>query len=75
VGVSPATASSSVWNNAKRVRGTTDVLGSVSRMATSVVSGDSTGLVAAERPRDRTTKEEKNFIFSMVVVDGESVDE
>jgi hypothetical protein len=44
-------------------------------MATCVVSGDGTGLVAAERPRDRTTKEEKNFIFSMVVVDGEGVDE
>ncbi|KAJ7359526.1 hypothetical protein DFH08DRAFT_846293, partial [Mycena albidolilacea] len=62
VGVSPATASSSVWNSAKTVRRTMEVLGSVSRTTTSVVSEDGMGLAAAKRPRERTRRE-KNFML------------
>jgi hypothetical protein len=38
--------------------------GSVSRTATAV-AGDDTGLAAAKKPRERTTREEKNFMLEM----------
>jgi hypothetical protein len=59
-------ATLSIWKSVKRVRGMTEALGTVSRIATLVVSTAGTGLAAAKRPRKRTGKEEeKNLMLEM----------
>ncbi|KAJ6487780.1 hypothetical protein C8R45DRAFT_994292 [Mycena sanguinolenta] len=66
VGVTATITSSSVWKAVYSVRGTTEVLGTVDRAATSALLGwDGVGLAAAKRPRERTAKVEVNFIFEM----------